>query len=64
MKELFAQRYPDGCFINADEDRDWPNHISKADVIVLLYPDSIGIKFSRIESIVKYRKIPGLRYEC
>lgn len=56
MMKLFAQRYPQGLFINADEQPDWAGRISSADLIVLLYPDAIGIKFSPIESLVKSKK--------
>lgn len=56
MKELFEERYPQGKFINADEQADWTEQMSLADVIVLLYPDSIGTKFSPIESFVKTNK--------
>src|SRR5262252_5671395 len=56
MEELFAQHYPDGLFINADEEDDWPNQVTEADIIVLLYPDAIGIKFLPTESVVKKTK--------
>ena len=56
MRELFAERYPQGRFINADEQPDWPVHLRAADTVVLLYPDAIGIGFSAIETMVRKQK--------
>ena len=56
MKELFLERYPQGRFINIDEQRGWTEYVSGADTVVMLYPDSIGIGFSPIESAVKKHK--------
>ena len=56
MRKLFAERYPHGRFVNADEQRDWGAQVAAADAVVLLYPDAIGIGFSAIETIVKKQK--------
>ena len=56
MREQFAQRYPGGTFINVDEEPGWIGQVSTTDLIVLLYPDSIGIKFSQLEALVKRAK--------
>lgn len=58
MKSLFLGHFPNGIYINADKDSEWESHISSADTVFLLYPDSIGVGFSKLESIVfKKRKI-------
>ena len=56
MRELFAERYPQGRFVNVDEQRDWQAHLALADTVVLLYPDAIGIGFSAIEAMVRKQK--------
>jgi len=52
MKALFSERYPQGTFVDADRDAAWPRRLEAADTVVLLYPDSIGIDFAKIESAV------------
>lgn len=52
MKKEFFEHWPDGIFVNADTDSEWHHKISKADTIVLLYPDAIGLGFGQIESRV------------
>lgn len=47
MEELFAERYPDGRLVNTP-----PAEV--VDELVLLYPDAIGLGFSRLE-----RSIPA-----
>lgn len=49
MRKLFFEKHPDGIFINADNEKEWNEKISSVDTIFLLYPDSIGLGFSRIE---------------
>lgn len=57
MKNLFLEKYPQGTFLNVNNEHDWEKHISSADTILLLFPDSIGIGFCKVESIVfKYKK--------
>ena len=52
MKALFLERYPQGQFINT-ADHSWQEQLACADTVVLLYPDSIGLYFGPLESIVK-----------
>ncbi|HJQ68935.1 MAG TPA: hypothetical protein VKA70_08185 [Blastocatellia bacterium] len=56
MEELFLERYPQGRFINVDEQSGWRESVAAADAVVMLYPDSIGLGFSRIEAAVKRQK--------
>lgn len=49
MRELFAERYPQGEFINVDKSNEWRTRVRDADTIVLLYPDSVGLGFGRLE---------------
>ena len=56
MRNLFAEYSPEGTFINIQSDSDWQSKLSSADSIILLYPDSIGINFSSIESKVNSSK--------
>lgn len=48
MRRLFAEQWPDGCFVDADADPHWPEAVPGAPV-VLLYPDAIGLGFSPLE---------------
>lgn len=52
MRRLFAERWPDGQFVDADAGTDWTSLVREADVVVLLYPDAIGLGFGGIESLV------------
>ena len=52
MRALFAERYPRGRFVNADTDAGWRHALRSADTVVLLYPDSTGLHFSRLERAV------------
>lgn len=58
MRALFEERYPGGAFVVADGDGggDWRGAVREADTVVLLYPDSTGIGFSRLE-----REVEGAR---
>ena len=49
MHTLFVEHYPGQTFINVDQNADWQGELRTADKIVLLYPDAIGIGFSRFE---------------
>lgn len=53
MRRLFYESYPEGKFINVDNDLAWANQLKAADVVVLLYPDAIGHGYSRIEKIAE-----------
>lgn len=59
MKTLFFEQWPTGIFVNADNSPDWMNHISRADTVILLYPDAIGQGFRHIEDTVRKIKKPG-----
>lgn len=58
MRTLFEERWPNGRFIDVADDRSWQTALVDAERIVLLYPDAIGIGFSRIERAVR-RSHPG-----
>jgi len=49
MHDLFQARTPEGTFVNADKDSQWESTAADADVVVLLYPDAIGLGFAPIE---------------
>ena len=50
MRRLFAARYPDGVFVCADREADWPERVKGVATIILIYPDAIGQGFGRIEA--------------
>jgi hypothetical protein len=56
MRDLFRAVVPDGLFLNTRTDHDWGQQAAAADLVVLLYPDSIGLGFWPLE-----RKIWRLR---
>jgi hypothetical protein len=57
MRALFAERYPEGVFINIQEEPDWHLRIHDADMIVLLYPDAIGLGFECVErKVARFKK--------
>jgi hypothetical protein len=56
MRALFAERYPRGEFVDADSDPRWLERLRDADTVVLLYPDSTGLHFSPLESVVEKNK--------
>jgi hypothetical protein len=56
MRALFAERYPRGEFVDADADPRWLERLRDADTVVLLYPDSTGLHFSPLESVVEKNK--------
>jgi hypothetical protein len=58
MLALFAERYPEGTFLNIDQTVDWRKQAEEADKIILLYPDSIGLGFAAIESEITRLKKP------
>jgi hypothetical protein len=53
MRALFAERYPEGVFVTTAGGEDWRRAVAGADTVVLLYPDSIGIRFSAVEREVE-----------
>ena len=58
MKALFAERYPQGVFANADDGPGWRRELPSADTVVMLYPDATGLHFSALESVVRSEKKP------
>ena len=56
MRELFRAVVPGGLFLNIRTDHDWGQRAAAADLVVLLYQDSIGLGFWPLE-----RKIRRLR---
>lgn len=56
MRALFAERYPQGVFVNADAEPRWADELRAADTVVMLYPDSTGLHFAQVESIVERNK--------
>ena len=48
MKSIFEERFPTGEFIDCLADVEWTK-VKKADMVVLLYPDAIGLGFCNIE---------------
>lgn len=53
MRTLFAERYPQGRFVNADSDSAWRGQAAAAGTVVLLYPDATGLGFRRLERDVR-----------
>ena len=58
MRALQQEHFPDAQWVDTQEQPDWASKISRADSIVLLYPDSIGLGFGAVERSVFARK-PG-----
>lgn len=58
MQALFQVRYPTGQFKCVDEGPDWMPLVADADVVVLLYPDSIGLGFGDVERSLPARVKP------
>ena len=56
MKALFFEKHPDGEFVDKGGGRDWLDAVAGADLVVLLYPDSIGLRFGGVEKSV-FRKM-------
>ncbi|MDT7603942.1 MAG: hypothetical protein QOF61_1939 [Acidobacteriota bacterium] len=56
MRALFAERYPQGVFVNADDKPGWTEQLRDADTVVLLYPDSIGLHFAPLEAAIERGK--------
>jgi hypothetical protein len=56
MQALFAERWPEGEFVNAKADPAWAQRLPAADTVVLLFPDAIGIGFAALEAEVRKRR--------
>jgi hypothetical protein len=52
MRALQQERFPEADWIDTREHPDWPERLSGADTIILLYPDSIGLGFGPVERSV------------
>jgi hypothetical protein len=55
MRALFAERWPEGEFVNATEP-DWVQRLPEADNVVLLFPDAIGQGWAVVTREVWTRK--------
>jgi hypothetical protein len=49
MKMLFLAHWPDGDYMNVDQDSNWRERVLSADIVILLYPDAIGLGFRGLE---------------
>jgi len=56
MERLFASRFPGGDLVELDSSR-----LDRASTIVLLYPDSIGLRWMTVERAVFKRKTRDCR---
>lgn len=56
MRALQLEHFPDAELVDTSEHPDWINRLSRADLIVLLYPDSIGLRFGSVERAVLTHK--------
>lgn len=52
MRALLRERLPQAEWVSTAEHSDWRDRISGADVVILLYPDAIGLGFASIERTV------------
>lgn len=57
MKNLFNEIYPEGKFIEIDNNFKKYKEYFENNKIILLYPDSIGIGFEKIEKYLKGSKV-------
>jgi len=62
MRSRFATAFPETPLLDAGQDPGWASAVSGARVIVLVYPDSIGLGFGRIERQVR-RAAPAAKLE-
>ena len=56
MRALQQERVADAEWVDTGSDRDWRNRVDETDSIVLLFPDSIGLGFGKLEQEVFARK--------
>jgi hypothetical protein len=59
MKALFDERWPGGDFVRIDGRGEWNGLLSGAGMVVLLYPDAIGLGFGEVENQVEKLKAEG-----
>lgn len=58
MRDLFVEHFPDGMFVPIDQKPEWRTLLHQSDVVVLLYPDSIGQGYRLVEQEARTRKKP------
>lgn len=57
MRDLFHDAMSDGVFVRIDPEGQWKRRAASADVVVLLYPDAIGLGYLPVErQIARVRK--------
>lgn len=49
MKQLFHETWPGGHFVDVSKTKGWRREAVDCDIVVLLYPDAIGLGFGTIE---------------
>jgi hypothetical protein len=52
LRALQQERHPDAEWVDTGADLDWISRVSRADSVILLYPDSIGLGFGHLERAV------------
>ena len=63
MRALQQERLPDAEWVDTREHSDWISRLSRADTVVLLYPDAIGLGFGAVERSVLRHKRDGAALE-
>lgn len=53
MCTLFTERFPAAMLFDLNEDPAWRDYVRCADIVVLLYPDAIGLGFATLEHEVR-----------
>ena len=56
MQALLRERHPDATWVDARSGTEWQAPVARADRIVLLYPDAIGLGFGGLEREVAFRR--------
>jgi hypothetical protein len=56
MRALLRRYFADAEWLEVDSHRDWIERVRRAETIVLLYPDSIGLGFGSIERAIMKNK--------
>jgi hypothetical protein len=56
MNILFDEHFPGAQLVYPQKDLAWDRNLAEADSIVLLYPDAIGLGYSKIEKLVFKKK--------
>lgn len=58
VRELAATLAPSGAFVDVDADPAWAEKAAKADVVVLAYPDAIGLGYGPVERRIAATRKP------